>query len=114
LPRILRRNGRGQVNVSIEVTNDGTREAGHSVLLFAAAPSAGQGGTPLKSLVGFERVSSLSAGAKQAVTISLTAWSLARADAKGVWGGESGAWTLSASNGTTGCASVVSATVTVG
>ena len=91
-------------HVSIEVANVGSRAAGHSVLLFAAPPNAGKDGSPINSLVAFERIPSVAAGDKATVTLALTAWSLALADTKGVWGGMTGNWTFSASNGTTGSA----------
>ena len=63
-------------------------------------------------MVGFERLPLVAAGGKATVTVALTAWSLALANAEGVWGAAAGAWTLSANTG--GHSEVgVSATLTV-
>jgi hypothetical protein len=41
---------------SVNVTNTGSMDADEAVLGFVVPPSAGEGGVPLKSLFGFERV----------------------------------------------------------
>lgn len=86
--------------VDIQLSNIGTLSADHSVLLFAVPPNAGQDGTPLRSLVAFERVRALAPGSHTTVTIKLTAWSVALADSEGAWGPVVGQWQLIANNGT--------------
>ena len=98
--------------VTVAVTNTGHAAAGHSVLVFASPPGAGANGLPIKSLVGFERIESLVPGGSTAVTIDLTAWELALADAEGAWAPVAGAWSLAADNGTPD-GKKVTATVTV-
>lgn len=50
--------------------NAGPASGDHSVLLFVKPPSSGVGGTPLKQLVGFERVH-LESGAEQEVVFEV-------------------------------------------
>ncbi len=44
------------IDIRIKVTNTGEMKGRHSVLLFAASPSAGANGAPLKKLVRFQLV----------------------------------------------------------
>ena len=102
------------LTATVTVSNTGTKTADHSVLVFASPPNAGTNGTQLRGLVGFERIHGLAAGASQTVEIPVTSWSLALADADGEWGTETGAWTVSATNGSSSVgASAVHATLTV-
>lgn len=94
------------VNVTVVVSNSGHRAAGHSVLLYAAPPNPGTDGNPIKSLVAFERIPSLSAGESVSVTFPLTAWSFALANTQGTWDTAIGTWKLTANNGDTATTSV--------
>ena len=73
--------------------------ADHSVLLFASPPDAGHNGHPIKTLVAFQRIHSLSPGGETTVTLHLDAWSLALADQNGVFNPVKGDWVLSADTG---------------
>ena len=88
------------LTATVTVINVGTAAADHSIILFASPPRAGINGTQLHGLVGFERVRNLAPAASAKVAIPLTAWSLALADGKGVWGTQAGSWKIHANNGT--------------
>ena len=57
--------------VKVNVTNTGDRGGAHSLLAFAVPPGAGEGGAPLRSLVGFEKVW-LEPGETKGVAVEIT------------------------------------------
>jgi hypothetical protein len=83
------------------VTNTGAVAADHTVLLFAVPPTAGVGGAPLRTLVGFERIAALAPGASATVAIPLNAYAFSYAAADGTRVSVAGAWLLEAGEAST-------------
>lgn len=70
------------VEYTVEVTNTGTVDADDAVLGFLVPPGAGQNGTPLQQLFGFERVH-VPAGATVTVYLAAGVRDFAQVDASG-------------------------------
>ena len=71
------------LNFTVNVTNTGETTSDYTAMLFANTTSAGPAPYPNKWLVGFDRLSALTPGSSQAMTISVAIDSLARTDEKG-------------------------------
>ncbi|GMF23761.1 unnamed protein product [Phytophthora lilii] len=78
----------------ITVTNLGKLEGEDVILIYAEPPRSGESGRPLKSLVAFERMSSVAAGQKATAKFCLQAKAFALADESGSWVVEQGNWTI--------------------
>jgi beta-glucosidase len=71
----------GRVEVSVDVTNTGERDADEVVQLYLSRPD--EEGAPIRSLVGFERIP-LKSGETRTVRFTLAGLALSSVDAKGV------------------------------
>ena len=80
---------------SAKVCNTGITASDHSALFFAAPPTAGTAGDPIKSLSGFARTGILAPGACATVSAALTAWELSLAGPTGKRGARAGTWVVS-------------------
>ena len=95
-------------NLSVVVTNTGKVASDHSVLFFAAAPTAGGAtGDPLKSLVGFARTGVLAPGESKTVAEPVTPWELSLFDRSGERGPRTGIWRFTAGVGEAAAAAAV-------
>jgi len=70
-------------DVTVTVTNTGSRASDVVVLAYMTPPNAGKNGNPLKYLFGFTRLHSLAAGAKQTVSFPTTSHDLSLVDEQG-------------------------------
>lgn len=77
----------------VNVTNTGNVESDDVVLAFATPPSPGQGGQPLKSLIGFQRVH-LAPGETQSVFFGVRASALCLPDQDGALTSVTGKWKI--------------------
>jgi len=84
-----------QIEINLTVRNSGTRLGDHSVLWYLAPPNAGQGGRPLASLTGFERLGNVQPGESREVVLCLNRDQFQLADERGEFGVVSGQWVLS-------------------
>ena len=84
---------------TVHVSNSGSRDCDHIILIFAAAPAgvAGVDGVPLKTLVAYRRVH-VRAGESAEVQVSLPVSALTFMDSKGGRQTAKGDWTLWAGN----------------
>ncbi|KAL7553331.1 hypothetical protein ACHAWF_016610, partial [Thalassiosira exigua] len=73
LATVRRENVDAVSRIVVTVTNSGHVDGPDSVLLFHRGPRAGTKGNPIKSLIGFEKVS-LNAGGSQQVTFNVERW----------------------------------------
>ena len=79
--------------ITITVTNNGTVYGCDVVLVFVKSPTPGEGGAPLKSLGGFERVC-LQPGQSVAVPFSVTLHDFTLASTGGRRVAPAGTWTV--------------------
>jgi hypothetical protein len=67
----------GTVNVSMDVTNTGSRAGTTVAQVYVATPGAGTGDIPIKRLAGFQKTQSLAPGATQHVVVPVSISNLA-------------------------------------
>jgi len=79
--------------VTVKVTNTGTVTGSDAVLYFIVPPNAGQNGTPLRYLAGFQRVT-LTAGQSTTVTFNVAATDISLPGLDGVYRTRAGPWTV--------------------
>ncbi len=79
--------------VTVTVTNNGDVAGSDVVLLFVKNPTPGEGGAPLRTLAGFERVF-LQPGESIEVPFSITAHDLTVTNLSGGRSAQYGSWTL--------------------
>jgi hypothetical protein len=77
----------------IAVTNSGARAGSHSVLAYAVPPTAGIGGAPLRSLIGFEKIW-LRPGESKRIAFAVTTHDLTLTKLEGGREVVAGLWTI--------------------
>jgi beta-glucosidase-like glycosyl hydrolase len=85
-------------DISITVTNTGTRASDFVALGFIVPPNGGKNGNPIKYLVGFSRIHKLGPGQKQTVVLPVTAHDLSLVNEQGKRVTTPGAWTFQVEN----------------
>ncbi|HEY0807566.1 MAG TPA: glycoside hydrolase family 3 C-terminal domain-containing protein, partial [Pseudonocardiaceae bacterium] len=70
-------NADGTVNVSMDVTNTGSRAGTTVAQVYVATPGAGTGDIPIKRLAGFQKTQALAPGATQHVVVPVSISNLA-------------------------------------